>query len=105
MHAFRLMEMRLSFIPADLHLDADPSGQFKVTMQGTEIFRSPSSTKALRKFNEVKKELEGKFPTHDLSVEEKSELLQRSITDSLVKHNSLKPEKKKSAARATRTFG
>ncbi|HYL63751.1 MAG TPA: hypothetical protein VE077_14120 [Candidatus Methylomirabilis sp.] len=99
------MAVKLSFIPADLHLDADQDGQFKVTLQGTEIFRSSSSTKALKKFNEVRKELEEKFPTHDLSVEEKSELLQRSIMDSLVKHNSLKPEEKKSAARSTRTFG
>ena len=97
--------MKLSFVPADLHLSTEQDGQFKVTLQGTEIFRSSSSTKALRKFNEVKKELEEKFPTHDLSVEEKKELLQRSISDSLVKHNSLKPEKKKSAARSTRTFG
>ena len=97
--------MKLSFVPADLHLSTEQDGQFKVTLQGTEIFRSSFSTKALRKFNEVKKELEEKFPTHDLSVEEKKELLQRSISDSLVKHNSLKPEKKKSAARSTRTFG
>lgn len=99
------MAVKLSFVPADLHLSTEQDGQFKVTLQGTEIFRSSSSTKALRKFNEVKKELEEKFPTHDLSVEEKKELLQRSISDSLVKHNSLKPEKKKSAARSTRTFG
>ena len=99
------MAVKLSFVPADLHLSTEQDGQFKVTLQGTEIFRSSFSTKALRKFNEVKKELEEKFPTHDLSVEEKKELLQRSISDSLVKHNSLKPEKKKSAARSTRTFG
>ncbi|SRR6266571_3348749 len=99
------MAVKLSFIPADLHLSTDVGGQFKVTFQGTEIFRTSSSTKALKKFNEVKKELEEKFPKHDLSDEEKRELLQRSISDSLVKHNSLKPEKKKSAARSTRTFG
>ena|ERR1022692_3227986 len=100
------MVVKLSFIPADLHLDTEANGQFKVTLQGTEIFRSTSSTKALKKFNEVKNELEEKFPTHDFSsAEEKQELLQRSIADSLVKHNSLRPEKKKSAARGTRTFG
>jgi len=97
--------VKLSFIPADLHLSTDSAGKFVVTLQGTEIFRSSSSPKAIKKFNEVKKELEEKFPTHDLSEEEKKELLQRSITDAQVHHNSLRPEKKKSAARSTRTFG
>ncbi len=69
------MEVKLSFIPADLHLDAGADGQFKVTVQGREILRSPSSAKALKKFNAVKKELEQKFPTSDPSDEEKRALL------------------------------
>ena len=97
--------MKLSFIPADLHLNADPDGQFIVTLRGTEVIRSRSSKKALSKFNELKKELEGNFPTHELSPEETAELMQKSITDGMVKHNSMKPEQKKSAARGTRTFG
>jgi hypothetical protein len=56
--------VKLSFIPADLHLSTDSAGKFVVTLQGTEIFRSSSSPKAIKKFNEVKKELEEKFPTH-----------------------------------------
>ncbi len=97
--------MKLSFIPADLHLVTEQDGEFKVTLQGAEILRSRSSKKALSKFHELKKQLEPNFPTHDLSAEEKAEILQRLITDGLVKHNSLKPEQKKSAARGTRTFG
>ncbi len=77
----------------------------KSRCKGPKFSVPRQARKALKKFNEVKKELEEKFPTHELSVEEKSELLQRSIIDSLVKHNSLKPERKKSAARSTRTFG
>jgi hypothetical protein len=97
--------VKLSFIPAELHLDTDPDGQFKVTLQGTEIFRSRSSAKALKKFNELKKELESNFPAHDeLSVEEKKELLQRALGDDLVKANSVR-KRKKSTARSTRTFG
>ncbi len=99
------VNVKLSFIPADLHLGKEPDGQFKVTLQGSEIFRSLSSAKALKKFNAVKRELEQKFPTRDLSDKEKRELLQQSVTDSLVKHNSLRPEKRRSAARGTRTFG
>lgn len=96
--------MKLSFIPAELHLNTEPDGQFKVTLQGTEIFRSSSGTKALKKFNEVKKELEERFPTHELSAEEKRQILLRALGDH-VKDNSVKPKRKKSSARNTRTFG
>jgi hypothetical protein len=97
--------VKLSFIPAELHLNTEPDGQFKVTLQGTEIFRSRSSAKALKKFNELKKELENDFPAHnESSVEEKRELLQRALGDDLVKDNSVR-ERKKSTARSTRTFG
>lgn len=99
------MVVKLSFIPADLHLDTDSDGVFRITLQGTEIFHSSFSRKALKKFNEIKEELEAKFPTHDFSDADKKELLLQAIGDALVKHNSLRPEKKKSAARGTRTFG
>ena len=98
-------EVKLCFIPADLHLDTDRDGQVTVTLQGTVIFQSASRAKALKKFNEVKKELEKRFPAHDLSTEEKSALFRQAIAEALVKHNSLRPETKKSAARGTRTFG
>lgn len=94
--------MKLSFIPADLHLVSD-DGEFKVTLEGTEVFRSSSSTKAVKKFREIKKGLEERFPAHDLSDEEKKELLQRAIGDALVQHNSVRPERK--AINRTRTFG
>ena len=97
--------MKLSFLPADLHLSTKPDGQFVVTLQGTQIFLSTSSSKAIKKFNEVKKELEEKFPTHELSDEEKKEMLRRAISDSLVPHNSVRPNKKRSTAKSTRTFG
>jgi hypothetical protein len=96
--------VKLSFLPADLHLGTEPNGRFVVTLQGKEVFTSSSRSKAIKKFNEVKKELEVRFPIHDLSDEEKKELLRRSIVDSLVPHNSVRP-KKKSTAKSTRTFG
>ena len=99
------MEVKLSFIPAELHLNTGPDGQFKVTLQGAEIFRSSSGTKALKKFNEVKRELEERFPTHEFSVEDKREILLRELGDHLVAHNSVRPVKRKSSARNTRTFG
>jgi hypothetical protein len=97
--------VKLSFIPADLHLSTAEDGQFIVTLQGAEVFRSPHRKKALREFNSIKEALEEKFPKHDLSPEDRAQLLRQFIADGLVKHNSLKPEQKKNAARSTRTFG
>ena len=97
--------MKLSFIPADLHLSDSEDGQFVVSIQGREVFRSPNRKKALAEFNALRKDLEARFPAHGIPPEERRELLQRFIGDALVKHNSLRPEQKKSAARSTRTFG
>jgi len=93
----------MSFLPADLHL-TEENGVFTITMEGQEIFRSGMSKRAIRKFNDLKKEVQEKYPTHDLSPEEKAEILQRAIGDSLVGHNSLKTEPTKKPARS-RTFG
>ena len=95
--------MKLSFLPADLHLRTEQDGKFSVTLQGTEIFRSSFSKKALAKFNELKKELEAQFPTHELSPEAKAEIMQRSIGESIVKYDSLNRAIKKRAH--FRTFG
>lgn len=97
--------MKLSFIPADLHLDTTTDGTHRITLKGSEVFRCASGAKALRKFNEIKGQLQEEFPAHDLSNEEKKELLQKAIGDALVKHTSLKPEIKKNRAKGTRTFG
>src|SRR5689334_6366254 len=97
--------MKLSFVPADLHLIEDDGG-FVVTLQGSEVFRSRKGKKALDKFNSLKKELEEKFPSHKPSAEEIATLLQKSIADSLVGHNSWKPEERnRKKINSTRTFG
>jgi hypothetical protein len=49
--------------------------------------------------------METRFPARELTAEEKREILQRSIADSLVGHNSLGGRKKKTTAGSTRTFG
>ena len=96
--------MKLSFLPAELHLREEENRYFTVFLQGNEIFRGRSSKKAITLFNELKKKFEQQFPSHDLSPEEKAEILQRTIGDELVKHNSLKAEPRKKPARS-RTFG
>lgn len=96
--------MKLSFLPADLYLHEEENRYFTVSLRGKEIFRGRSGKKAIALFNELKKGFEEKFPAHDLSSEAKAEILQQTIGDELVKHNSLKTDQKKKPARS-RTFG
>jgi hypothetical protein len=97
--------MNLSFLPGDLHLSKDSDGLFVVKMAGQEILRTKSQRSALSKFNALRGELEQKFPMREPTAEEKAELLQREINDSLLGHNSLGGRKKKTTAGGTRTFG
>lgn len=97
--------MNLSFLPADLHLRKSESGFYVVTMSGRDILSTKSQRVALSKFNSLRTELEERFPAHQLTSEEKAELLKREIKDSLVGHNSLGGRKKKTTAGGTRTFG
>jgi len=97
--------MKLSFLPADLHL-TETEGQFVVSLHGNEILRSPHKKKAVERFNALKRDLEEKFPSHMPSSEEVSEMLRKSIADSLVGHNSWRPEeRKRKKINSTRTFG
>jgi len=97
--------MNLSFLPGDLHLSKAGNGQFVVRMAGQEILSTKSQRSALAKFNALRSELEKKFPTREPTVEEKAQLLQREINNSLLGHNSLGGRKKKTTAGGTRTFG
>lgn len=97
--------MNLSFLPADLHLRKSESGFYVITMSGRDILSTKSQRIALSKFNSLRTELEDRFPAHELTSEEKAELLKREIKDSLVGHNSLGGRKKKTTAGGTRTFG
>jgi hypothetical protein len=97
--------VNLSFVPGDLHLNENEDGVFVVRMSGQEILSTKSQKAALAKFNALRKELEERFPAREPTPEEKAELLQREIGDSLVGHNSLGGRKKKTTAGGTRTFG
>jgi hypothetical protein len=59
----------------------------------------------LAKFNSLRIELEIRFPAREPTAQEKAELLQKEIGNSLVGHNSLGGRKKKNTAGGTRTFG
>ncbi len=97
--------MNLSFLPGDLHLYRSDDGRFLVKMAGEEIMSTKSERSALAKFNSLRKELEERFPAREPTAEEKAELLQREVKDSLLGHNSLGGRKKKTTAGGTRTFG
>jgi hypothetical protein len=97
--------MNLSFLPGDLRLSRNAEGLFVVTMCGKEVLSTKSQRAALSKFNGLRAELEKKFPMREPTPEEKAELLQREINNSLLGHNSLGGRKKKTTAGGTRTFG
>jgi len=97
--------MKLSFIPGDLHLTQSADGSYHVTLQAQEIIATHSKRLAVQKFNELRIEMEKRFPSRELTPEEKAEILQMAIADTLVGHNSLGGRKKKTTAGSTRTFG
>jgi hypothetical protein len=95
--------MKLSFLPGALFLTKEQD-EFVVTVDSKEVLRTRSQKRAVTKFNELRKEMEQRFPNRDLGPEEKQALLQKEIADSLVGHNAIRP-RKKSTAKSTRTFG
>lgn len=96
--------MNLSFLPGELYLRKTERG-YVVIMQGQEIVSTNSVRIALAKFNSLRAEMEKRFPSREPTPEEKAELLNREIAETLVGHNSLGGRKKKTTAGGTRTFG
>ena len=98
--------MKLSFLPADLHLNKEQEGTYLVTMQGQELLRTRIEKKALARFNGLRKELEVQFPARELTSEEKRATLQKYLLDykAAEVRASTKPTKKEKVT-GTRTFG
>ena len=97
--------MKLSFLPGDLQLTEGDDHSYVVTISGQIVFLSRSRRAAIEKYNDLRREMESRFPARELTLQEKTELLHREVGDSLVGHNSLGGRKKKSTAGGTRTFG
>lgn len=97
--------MNLSFLPGELYLRKSNNGFYVVCLAGQQILSTKSQRAAVTKFNSLRTELEQRFPARQMTPEEKADLLQREIQDSLVGHNSLGGRKKKTTAGGTRTFG
>ena len=97
--------MKLSFLPGGLQLAKADDGSYIVTIMAQTVFLSRSQRAAIEKYNELRREMESRFPARELTPEEKIELRHREIGDSLLGHNSLGGRKKKTSAGGTRTFG
>ena len=97
--------MRMSFMPADLHVSTDNTGEHVITLAGQEVLRTRSESKALARFKQLRTEMEKTYPARQLTDQEKAEALQNALADSLVGHNSLGGRRKKTTASGTRTFG
>lgn len=103
--ALTLNAMRASFIPADLHLKKTEAGAYEVTFGGAVVVNTRSKGAAVRTFNRLRKEMENRFPPHELSQEEKADAFQKARADEIVGVPGLNRKKKKSTAKSTRTFG
>ena len=97
--------MRMSFLPGDLHLTQSDDGTYRITMSGQEVYHTRTKKSAITRFKELRQEMEARFPSRELSAEEKASILREAIGDSLLGHNSLGGRKKKTTAGSTRTFG
>lgn len=99
--------MFLSFLPGDLHLKKSDGGSFVITIRGEEVFRTRLEKKAIKKFNDIRRDMETQYPARELTPEEKTKLLLKYVSDVKVglDHNSFRPEDKKKKSGSTRTFG
>jgi hypothetical protein len=97
--------MKLSFLAGDLHLRQLEDGAFQILMAGQEILHSRFAKKAVARFNELRAEMETKYPGRELTQEEKQAILRESLVDMLLQHNSIGGRKKRTTASSTRTFG
>lgn len=94
----------MSFIPGDLHLLTNENGEHVVTLAGSEVMRTRSQKKATERFKELRSEMEKKYPTCELTSEERAAMLQAAIAEAIIGTTTVR-KRKKSTARGTRTFG
>jgi hypothetical protein len=97
------LRVKLSFFPANLHLTRDSSGAYVVSVDDKTVARTKTEHAAVRKFQELRKAFEAKFPPSVPSTEDKRRAFLRELLDSQVEHNSFREPQKR--PRGTRTFG
>jgi regulatory protein YycH of two-component signal transduction system YycFG len=97
--------MKLSFLPGELILEKKNDGQYLVTVQGQEVLSTHSEKKAIAEYNKIRKDMEAQFPAHELSREEKTQLLLKYIAQIPRVSPIAKEKKKKYVPGSTNTFG
>jgi hypothetical protein len=98
--------MKLSFLPGELYLNKEPDGSYVVTVQSEIILSTRLEKKAIAKFNEIRREMELRFPAHEMTPEQKRAALANLIGDfkfTQVRNSMKKPKQDRIAK--TRTFG
>lgn len=98
--------MKLSFLPGELYLTKERDGSYIVTVQGEEILSTRVEKKAITKFNAIRREMELRFPAHEMTPEQKRAALANLIGEFKFTQvrASMKPPKKEKI-KGTRTFG
>ena len=96
--------MRLAFPPAKLILEKAQDGKYRLELDGNLVATFTREKAAINEYNKIRCRLEAALPPAQLSDEEKRQLLQKSISESLVAHNSLRAEPRRKPAKS-RTFG
>jgi hypothetical protein len=96
--------MKMSFVPADLHLYTDDEGYACLLLRGEMVGRFRSQREAIHRFNELRAGLEKEHPRREPSRGEKHEAFIRGVGEALTRHNSLRNAGPKKRT-GTRTFG
>ena len=96
--------MKMSFLPGKLEL-ISKEGMFSLLIEGQEVFQTRTRRSAIQKFNELRAEMELRFPPKGPSAEDAKHLLERLMADVRVDETLRRPPRKRSTARSSRTFG
>lgn len=84
--------MRLSFLPGDLHLKFDADHGYVVRVRETTVLITEIQNHALKRFREIRRDFEARFPPSEVTADEKRLAFFRELLNSKVKHNSLREQ-------------
>ncbi len=84
-------------------MEKGPNEEYRLEMGGTLLGTFSQKKLALTEYNRLRQEFEIKCPPTEWTDQEKRQLLMQSISDGLLRHNSLRTPRKKAAK--SRTFG
>jgi hypothetical protein len=96
--------MRLYFARADLLLHQNEAGEYVLEQSGERLATFKSEKKAKAEYDKIRKYLEDKFPSAEVTDADRKALLERYLADNLLQHNSLRDAPRKKPAKS-RTFG